>query len=262
MTVSADGGHLVLSSWFGGAVQVWNPETSEVLEEHHDFSMPLNAIRFQGDLVVAELGRVVRASAADPATRVTLADGLSTPAGLAARDGDLWVSERGTGKVLQIVADGEPLAEPIAVATGLSSPEGLAVTAGGNLLAVESGAGRLSLVNTGTGEVSSVAEGLELGAEGVAGMPSTWGFNGVAVGPSGAVYVTGDIGNVLYRIEGVVEPPPVALAPVTAPPVTGSGGLKAEGDGGAATWWYGLAAGGALVALGGLAGLARGHRRN
>jgi glucose/arabinose dehydrogenase len=32
-------------------------------------------------------------------------------------------------------------------------------------------------------------------------MPPTWIFNGVAVGPSGAVYVSGDVENVIYRIQ-------------------------------------------------------------
>jgi DNA-binding beta-propeller fold protein YncE len=248
MTVSADGNHLILSSWFGNAVQVWNPETREVLEEHLDFGLPLNAIRFQGDLVVvAGLARVVRASAADPAVRVTLADGLKVPAGLAATDDDLWVSERGTGSVLQIVADGEQLSEPMPVATGLSFPEGLAVTPGGNLLVVEAGAGRLSLINTRTGEVSAVAEGLELGAEGTPGMPATWGFNGVAVGQSGAIYVTGDIGSVLYRIEAMEEAPMIA----PAPPATGDGGLQPRPKSIVAAWWCALAAGGVLLLAGG-----------
>ena len=243
MTVSADGNHLVLSSWFGNAVQVWNPETREVLEEHLDFGLPLNAIRFEGDLVVAGLASVVRASAADPAVRVTLADGLKTPAGLAATDDDLWVSERGTGSVLQIVADGEQLSEPMPVATGLSLPEGLALTPGGNLLVVEAGAGRLSRINTRTGEVSTVAEGLELGAEGTPGMPATWGFNGVAVGQSGAIYVTGDIGSVLYRIEAMEEAPVIA----PAPPATGGGGLQPRPESSVAAWWCALAAGGVLL---------------
>ena len=248
MTVSADGNHLVLSSWFGNAVQVWDPETRQVLE-HLDFGLPLNAIRFEGDLVVAGLASVVRVSAADPAVRVALADGLKIPAGLAATDDDLWASERGTGRVLQIVADGKQLSQPMPVATGLSSPEGLAVTPGGNLLVVEAGAGRLSLINTRTGEVSAVAEGLELGAEGTPGMPPTWGFNGVAVGPSGAIYVTGDIGSVLYRIEAVKEAPVIAPA---APPATGGGGLQPGPESSVAAWWCALAGGGVLLLAGGV----------
>jgi len=206
LTVSPDGSNLLLSSWFlGNIVQVWNPETHEVVEEHLDFALPLNAIRFQGDLVVAELGmeegaaRVVQASAADPAQRITLADGLAVPAGLAATNDDLWVSDWAAGMVLQIVADGQPLAEPVPVATDLASPEGLAVAPDGNLLVVEAGAGRLSSINLETGEVSTVAEGLDLGLEDPAS-PPTYVFSGVAVGPSGTIYITSDINNQLLAI--------------------------------------------------------------
>jgi len=253
MTVSADGGNLVLSSWFGSAVQVWNPDTREVVE-HLDFAFPLNAVRFRGDLIVAGLTSVVRVSAADPEVRETLAEGLDTPAGLAATDDDLWVSEWGAGRVLQIVADGEALSEPVPVATGLSFPEGLALTPGGSLLVVEAGAGRLSRIELATGEVSTIAEGLQLGAEGVPGFPGIWGFNGVAVGPSGTIYVTGDIGNVLYRIEAVEEAP-VMVPPPAALPAAGSGGLLSKQGSGVPVWWYLLAGGGALLVLAGLAGL-------
>jgi sugar lactone lactonase YvrE len=259
-TVSADGNHLVLSSWTGNAVQVWDPDTHEVLQ-HVDFVFPLNAIRFDGDLIVAGLSSVVRMSAADPEVRETLAEDLDMPTGLAATDDDLWVSERGTGRVLQIVGDGERLPEPVPVATGLSFPEGLALMPGGNLLVVEAGAGRLSHIDIATGEVRTVAEGLELGAEGVAGFPAVWLFNGVAVGPSGAIYVTGDIGNVLYRVEPLEEAPSVAAAPA-ALPSGGSGGLLGEEGSGAPVWCYALAAGGALLVVGGLVrlGITRGRR--
>jgi len=99
------------------------------------------------------------------------------------------------------VAGGKPLVEPVPVATDLSFPEGLAVALDGSLLVVEAGAGRLSRIDTATGQVSTVAEGLELGAPGVEGMPPTWVFNGVAVGPSGMIYITGEIANVLYCLE-------------------------------------------------------------
>jgi glucose/arabinose dehydrogenase len=120
------------------------------------------------------------------------------PAGLAATADDLWVSARGSGRVLQLVADGRPLVRPREVATDLAAPEGLAVAPDGGLLVVESGARRLSRIDLATGRVSTVATGLALGAPGVPGLPPTWIFNGVAVGPSGAIYVSGDRANVLY----------------------------------------------------------------
>ena len=95
-TVALDGENLLLSGWFSNGVIVWDPKAEQVVEEYYDFNLPLNAIRFQDDLVVAELGTgsVVRASAADPTQRTTLAKDLGVPAGLAANDEDLWVSDR------------------------------------------------------------------------------------------------------------------------------------------------------------------------
>jgi sugar lactone lactonase YvrE len=202
-TVAADGDNLILSSWFGSMVQVWNPRSSEVLEVHQIAAIPLNAIRFEGDLVVAELqtASVVRITGPNETDRVTLAAGLGVPAGLAALDGNLWVADQGAGTILHLVADGEVLSDPHVVATNLQGPEGLAVAAEGVLYVVEAGAGRLSRVDVATGEVSRVADSLALGAPGTPGTPPTWVFNGVAIGLSGAIYVTGDIENIVYRVK-------------------------------------------------------------
>jgi sugar lactone lactonase YvrE len=133
--------------------------------------------------------------------RATLAAGLSVPAGLAATEDDLWVSEWASGRVLQLIADGQPLPEPRVVARGLAAPEGLAVASDGSLLVVESAAGRLARIDLRVGGISTLADGLALGAPGIPSLPPTWIFNGVAVGPSGAIYVTGDRANVLYCFE-------------------------------------------------------------
>ncbi len=202
-TAAADGDNLILSSWFESMVQVWNPRSSEVVEAHPIAAIPLNAIRFEGDLVVAELqtASVVRITGPNGSGRVTLASGLGVPAGLAASDGNLWVADQRAGTILQVVAGGEVLAEPRLVATNLQGPEGLAAADEGVLYVVEAGAGRLSRVDAATGEVRPVADGLALGAPGIPGMPPTWIFNGVAIGPSGAIYVTGDVENTIYRIQ-------------------------------------------------------------
>src|SRR6266536_3254872 len=203
-TVAPDGDRLLLSSSFANAVQLWDPATHAAVATYTGFAVPLNAIRFQGDLVVAELGSgsVVRARGANPTERATLATGLGVPAGLAATDDDLWVGDWATGSVLQLVADGRPLAPPRVVAEHLAAPEGLAVAPDRrSLLVVESGAGRLVRIDLATGRVSTVADGLALGAPGIPGLPPTWRFNGVAVGHSGAVYVSGDKANVLYSLD-------------------------------------------------------------
>jgi sugar lactone lactonase YvrE len=199
-TVAADGRHLILTSWLHrDVVQVVDPADGRVLEEYYDFSEPINAIRFDGDLVVAERGTssVIRMSSAEPRTRTVLADGLGMPAGLAAREKDLWVSDWATGKVLQVIADGKVLEEPVCLASGLEYPEGLAVDAGGDLLVVEPERGRLSRIDSATGEVSPVVDCL---APCLQDDHPTWIFNGVAVGPSGTIYVTNDVGNTLCAI--------------------------------------------------------------
>jgi hypothetical protein len=198
ITVSADGDNLVTTFWLGGRVQVWDPRQGQIVEQYA-MPAPINAIRFQDDLVVSALGLggLVWASTGD---LILGAPNVYLPAGLAASGNTLWVADWATGKVWQVEFDGDTPLPPELVAQNLVRPEGLALDLDGSLLVVEAGAGRLSRIDLSSGEVSVVAEGLELGASGPPRTPPTWIFNGVAVGPSGAIYITGDVTNVLYRI--------------------------------------------------------------
>jgi glucose/arabinose dehydrogenase len=126
-----------------------------------------------------------------------LARDIEVPAGLASSGGDLWVTDWSKGVLLQIVKGGTVLKEPLVVTDRLVSPEGLAVDLDGSLLVVESEVGRLSRVDPTTGAVAAVVTGLPLCLQ--ADHP-TWIFNGVAVGPSGAIYITSDSENLLYRL--------------------------------------------------------------
>jgi sugar lactone lactonase YvrE len=188
-TVAPDGGNVILTSWMSNLVQVWDPVANVAVDSWPDFAVPVNAIRFGRDLIVAQLGTgsVIRQTPAG--VRSTAASGLYVPSGLAATDDDLWVTDWASGIVWRIVTDGAPTMVP--VATGLANPEGLAVDHDGSLLVVESGAGRLTRILP-SGATETIADGLPLGAPGAAGTPPAWMFNGVAVGPSGAIYVTTD----------------------------------------------------------------------
>ncbi len=201
VTVAPDGNRLLLSSWFDNAVEVYDPAAKRVVEAFHDFQVPLNAIRFQGDLVVAELGSssVVRRAAAT-GERTTIASGLPVPTGLAATSDDLWVAEWTSGRVLQIVADGTVLADAREVATGLAQPEGLTVAPDGSLLVVEAGAGRLSRIDPGSGAVSLVAGALGTGVEGIPGFAPSHYFSDVAVDANGVIYVSCDRTNQVVRL--------------------------------------------------------------
>lgn len=197
-TVAPDEGNVIITSWMSNAVQIWDPAAETVVETHTDFAGPLNAIRFQGDLVVAEVGTgsVVGKDAAG--NKSVIATGLVVPAGLAATGDNLWVADWATGIVWKIVNDGTPLPSPQLVAGGLLFPEGMAVDRGGKLLVVEAGTGRLLRIDPATGAVATVADGLAVGLQGSAGAPPTWALSSVAVGRTGRIYITGDLADVVY----------------------------------------------------------------
>jgi sugar lactone lactonase YvrE len=199
-TVAPDGGHLIVTSWMANLVEIWDPVTDTEVAAWPDFAVPVNAIRFGDDLVVAELGTGSVVRQTPGGTRTTVASGLYVPSGLAATDDDLWAADWATGIVWRIVTDGAPSMVP--VKTGLANPEGLAVDHDGSLLVVESGAGRLTRILP-TGETVVIADGLALGVPAPPDTPPAYAFNGVAVGPSGAIYVTGDRASVVWRFDEV-----------------------------------------------------------
>jgi hypothetical protein len=57
-SVQADGDNLIVTSWFSGLVQSWNPETDAV-DNNQEFQMevPIDAVRVNGEIVVSDLGQ-------------------------------------------------------------------------------------------------------------------------------------------------------------------------------------------------------------
>jgi sugar lactone lactonase YvrE len=195
LTFHPDGDNLIVSTWMGGYVYIFDPVTDQVLEVFDDPSwVPTDAIRFMGEILLSDqkTGSIKRAD------NTTVVDGFSVPSGLAAVGNDLYAADWGTGTVWQVFEDGSLAMVP--VATGLSNPEGLAVDIDGSLLVVEAGTGELCRIDVQTGEVSLVMGGIATGYPAMPGFASTWMFSGVDVGPSGNIYVTGDIADVLYKI--------------------------------------------------------------
>jgi len=83
-----------------------------------------------------------------------------------------------------------------------SISEGIAFDNDGKLLVVEVDTKRLLRIDLKLNSVFIVADGLEIGLEAVGGAPATWmSMSSVAVSKSGDLYVTGDVGNVIYRIK-------------------------------------------------------------
>jgi len=209
VSVARAGDNLVLSNFFppgGGRVQVWDPTEGELVEDLTDFAVPMNAIAFGDDLIVVDMGAaegeatVVRVGSGGTTVLADASDQIFVPLGLAATADDLWVGDWATGMIWQLIADGGELPQPIPVAQGLSGPEGMAVDHDGSLLVVEGTAGRVSRVRLTTGSITPVASNLLLSAPGAGMLPPFGLINGIDVGPSGAIYVPGDMGNLVYRL--------------------------------------------------------------
>jgi sugar lactone lactonase YvrE len=198
--VKADGNNLLVSSWFGRAVQVWDPQTNRVLEEYA-MGAPVDIVRFKDDIVVSDvgLGGVVWASDRSMILPIDNAS-VFAPGGLATDGETVWMADWGTGIIWKIGFNGKTPQTPVVVATGLSYPEGLAFEKEGSLVVVETGTSQLSRINLATGVVTKIVDGLKLSGPGLDGYPPTWSFDGVAVGPTGDIYVSGGGANVIYRI--------------------------------------------------------------
>jgi sugar lactone lactonase YvrE len=199
ISATNDNGRLLTTSWFANVVQVWDPAVHTVVESHRDFAVPLNAVRYQGDLVVAELAthRVVRRPAGTT-DKLPMA-GVPVPTGLATDGDSLWVADWATGRVLLIADNGQTLPAPQLVASGLSFPEGMTVDSDGTLLVVETGADQLTRIDPATGAKTVVADDLEVGLAGPPGMPPTYIFNGVAADECGTIYLTVDSKNTIEK---------------------------------------------------------------
>ena len=202
-TTAADGDHVILTSWIAEAVTIWDPAAKPGSP-----STAASACRSTRSASARTSWSRRLAPRRSCARTRGCADARSrwvgfVPTGLAATADDLWVADWATGTVWQLVKDGATLTTPGAVASGLAQPEGLAVDRDGSLLVVEAGAGRLTRIDPATGATSVVATGLGLGAAAPPGAPPTWMFNGVAVGPKGDIYATGDTAAVIYRFSPV-----------------------------------------------------------
>ncbi len=55
MNLSADGTNLIVCSWFDARVQVFNPQTDEIVE-NYPLGAPVDAVRVQDDIAVSDVG--------------------------------------------------------------------------------------------------------------------------------------------------------------------------------------------------------------
>jgi sugar lactone lactonase YvrE len=185
-------GRTILASSATGAVMIDEP--GRPLRVLHGFKAPSDALELaDGTLVVAELGtgRLVRVAGE---TRTVLTEGLGAPASLAAGpEGGIYVAEAAAGAISRV--DPATGARTL-IAQGLKLPKAVAVGPRGELIVLEVGAKAVVAIDPATGARSIIAEGLPVGQV-TAPVPLA---GGVAVGPTGTIYVTSDVENAIYRI--------------------------------------------------------------
>lgn len=198
--VGAGKSKVVIASWSGGAIQVIDRATGAATL-HHGFTAPVDALELSdGRLLALEAGKgaisLVGAGDAAPEALVT---GLNMPVAMVeAADGALYVTESINGALSRVDLATK---EVVRVKEGLASPEGLDVGADGRVYIAEAGAGRLIALDPKDGSVATIAEGLKTGLPSVEGTLPAFITTGVAVSKrDGAIYVSSDITNSIYRI--------------------------------------------------------------
>lgn len=200
ISVTTRDDEVILSSWFTGTVQLVDRATSASRDIMHGFKQPHDAIRTRdGRLLVSEFGTgsIINVSGEHGKDRTAIATGLQGPIGLVEdRDGALFVTEAMAGQVTKIDGNGNKTV----LARDFNMPEGLARAADGTLIVADVGNKRLVSVNPVDGAMTTIADKLAIGMPAIPGGLPTYIPTGVAVGSDGAIYVSSDIENAIYKI--------------------------------------------------------------
>jgi len=191
--------NVLLSSWFSGTVQKVDRKTGKLGMTLSDFAQPVDAIESNdGTLYVAELGGNLVKVSPDGKTRSTFAKDLRAPVAMAHGPNNVvYITEIAAGAVTQIdLASG---ARKV-VTDGLSAPEGIDVGPDNKLYVAEVGQKRIVSIDPASGTKTVIAANLDIGLPTYPGGPPALVPTGVAVAKSGAIYVSSDIRNALYKL--------------------------------------------------------------
>jgi len=201
LCVSVKGDSALVSSFFMGVVQVFDLQSRQVVETFEGFVAPYDMLQLDdGSILVAELGKknVVKVSGAEGENREVVAGELGGPMGLAfAGENKVYVTEVTTGNVTLIDLS---TGEKEVVASGLQKPKGIAVQADGKIVVVETGLQRLVEIDPESGTITPLVRGLAVGTQLAKILPASGAMNGVGISSSGAIYATGEVEGVLYKI--------------------------------------------------------------
>lgn len=192
--------NVLLSSWFSMTVEKVDRKTGKLVATLADFAAPVDAVEMpDGRLYVAELGsgNLVKVSP-DGKERTIVAKELRGPVAMAHGPRDvIYITESAAGAVTQI--DVNSGARKV-VTDGLAGPEGIDVGPDGRLYVSEVGQKRVLAIDPATGAKTVIASNLDIGLEPFPGGPPALVPTGVAVAKDGAVYVSSDRRNALYKL--------------------------------------------------------------
>ena len=157
-------------------------------------------LKDNGDPIVTDFatGTLIALSRTDRKLRDVVADELDGPVGVAwAGPGIVYLTEALGGKLVRInLADGSKTL----ICSELSQPEGITVLTDGRVAVVEVGKQRLIAVDPVSGAIDVLATELPVG-EPAARLPApVYAPSGVAQGPDGSIYLTGDWDNSVLKL--------------------------------------------------------------
>jgi hypothetical protein len=199
--ISAGAQHVLLTSWYTNSVQRIERGSGRSLGIWHGFKAPTDAIEMaDGSILVLELGTgsLVMASGAEGKERRDIISGLAAPVAMArAGATSVYITELGNGTIIEVdLVTGQKRT----LADGLKGPEGIDVGPDGRIYVAEVGERRVVAIDPKGGERQIIARNLAIGLGGYKDGPPAFVTTGVAVGPSGAVYVASDVRNALYKL--------------------------------------------------------------
>lgn len=200
--VTVKDGILLVASANSGFVQTFDTASQKRLSRWTGFLLPVVAHDLGDQVAVLEgAGRLTLVSGEDGATRITLVEGLVDPAGMAVGDDAFYVTEAAAGLLSSI---DRTTGDKTVIADGLMEPEGVLRTADGTLYVVEVGLGAVREIKP-DGASRLIAEGLDMGLKGSAPFPPAYIPSGIAMDEAGAIYVSSDTLNAIYKIAPHVE---------------------------------------------------------
>jgi sugar lactone lactonase YvrE len=194
--VSVNADHVLLGN-SNGVINKYERRSGKLLTELAGLRGAQNALELDDSSIVVAMrtGALLKIDANTAAVQAQIVDGLERPYGLAkASSSAVYVSEMQAGRIVRIeLATG---AKSV-VCTGLKAPQAIALLPSGDIAVVETGLKRLVIVSPTSGAVTELANNLPIGAlgENVAPLPI-----GLAIAPSGAIYVTSDVENSIYKL--------------------------------------------------------------